>query len=225
MSNRFITEDYAKELQADLEAAVKVKPDMFNLDIVADFGKKLVDADCDIYGFLRKLDQVFKEEVRFTEDEINTIKRIVNEAGFKVTNEASKVSVPKEEYGDKYNPVRDDYVIALDNGIGIHVMKKRVGQGGFLVDAQKGIKLEYNILRFFTADVAQYMFNNPELDILLYKRADNTDFSFDSNMENLRKAFTIDFAKIVNVDTNAYWDVIDKFDEERRKARDKARNQ
>lgn len=225
MPNKFITDDYAKEIQADLEAAVKVNPDMFNLDIVADFGKKLVDADCDIYGFLRKLDQVFKEEVRFTEDEINTIKRIVNEAGFKVTNEASKVSVPKEEYGDKYNPVRDDYVIALDNGIGIHVMKKRVGQGGFLVDAQKGIKLEYNILRFFTADAAQYMFNNPELDILLYKRADNTDFSFDSNMENLRKAFTIDFAKIVNADTNAYWDVIDKFDEERRKARDKGRNQ
>ena len=220
MPNKFITEDYAKEIQADLEAAAKVNPDMFNLDVVADFAKKLVDADCDIYGFLRKLDRVFKEEVRFTEDERNTIKRIVNEAGFKVTNEASKDSI---EYGDTYNPVRDDYVIALDNGIGIHFLKKRVGQGGYLVDAQKGIKLEYNILGFFTANVAQREFNNPDLDILLYKRFDNTDFSFDSNMENLRKAFTLDFAKIV--DGDAYWDVIEKFDDERREARDKARNQ
>lgn len=223
MPNKFVTEEYAKEIQADLEAAVKVKPDMFNLGIVADFGKKLVDADCNLLGFIRKLDQVFKEEVRFTEDERNTIKRIVNEAGFKVTKEASKDSITKEEWGDKYNPVRDDYVIALDNGIGIHFLKKRVAQGGYLVDAQKGIKLEYNILGFFTADAAKNVFNNPELDILLYKRADNTDFSFDSNMENLRKAFTIDFAKIV--DGDAYWDAIEKFDEERRKARDKARKQ
>ena len=42
-------------------------------------------------------------------------------------------------------------------------------------------------------------------------------------MENLHKAFTIDFAKIV--DGDAYWDAIEKFDEERRKARDKARKQ
>ena len=102
-------------------------------------------------------------------------------------------------------------------------MKKRVAQGGYLVDAQKGIKLEYNILGFFTADATKNVFNNPELDILLYKRVDNTDFSFNSNMENLRKAFTIDFVKIV--DGNAYWDAIEKFDDERRKARDKARNQ
>jgi hypothetical protein len=102
-------------------------------------------------------------------------------------------------------------------------LKKRVAQGGYLVDAQKGIKLEYNILGFFTADAAANVFNNPDLDILLYKRADNTDFSFDSNMENLRKAFTIDFAKIV--DGDAYWDAIEKFDEERRKARNKARKQ
>lgn len=223
MPNKFITEDCAKEIQADLEAAAKVNPDMFNLDIVVDFAKKLVDADCDIYGLFRKLDQVFKEEVRFTEDERNTIKRIVNEAGFKVTNEASKDSIPKEECDDTYNPVRDDYVIALDNGIGIHFLKHRVAQGGYLVDAQKGIKLEYNILGFFTANVAQREFNNPDLDILLYKRFDNTDFSFDSNMENLRKAFTIDFAKIVDGDD--YWDVIEKFDDERREARDKARNQ
>lgn len=223
MPNKFITEDCAKEIQVDLEAAAKVNPDMFNLDIVADFGKKLVDADCNFYGFIRKLDQVFKEEVRFTEDERNTIKRIVNEAGFKVTHETSKASIPKEEYGDKYNPVRDDYVIALDNGIGIHFLKKRIAQGGYLVDAQKGIKLEYNILGFFTANVAQREFNNPDLDILLYKRFDNTDFSFDSNMKNLRKAFTIDFAKIVDGDD--YWDVIEKFDDERREARHKARNQ
>jgi hypothetical protein len=42
-------------------------------------------------------------------------------------------------------------------------------------------------------------------------------------MENLRKAFTLDFAKIV--DGDAYWEVLEKFDDERRKARDKARNQ
>lgn len=224
MANSFINQESASEMQADLEAAVKVNPDMFRLDMVAGFGERLMAADCSLSEFLAKLGQVYRQEVRFTGEERDTIRRIVGGAGFKVTHEASKDSIPREEFGGKYNPVRDDYIISLDNGIGIHFLKMRAGQGGFLADALKGgFRLDYNVLGFFTAGVARQAFNTPELDILLYKRFDDGDFSFGSNMENLRKAFTLDFAKVV--DGDAYWDVIEKFDEERREARERARRE
>lgn len=219
MSNKFITGDYAEELQADLEEAVKINPDMFNLDKVAEFSKQLQNFEGNFVETLTKLDQIYKEEVRFTEDEYNTIKQIITEAGHTIKEENKKPS--KEELGDNYNPLRDDYLIILDNDIAIHFLKMHKRRGGFKVDAKEGIKVEYNILKFLTVGKCEMFFNNPDLDILLYIRSDNDNDSFESNMDNLRKAFKLDYTRI-ETDRDAYWDKIDEFDSARRKARDEA---
>lgn len=219
MSNKFINDDYAKELQAELEEAVKINPDMFNLDKVAEFSKQLQNFEGNFFETLTKLDQIYKEEVHFTEDEYNTIKQIVTEAGHTIKEENKKPS--KEKLGDDYNPLRDDYLLILDNDIAIHFLKMHKRRGGFKVDAKEGIKVEYNILKFLTVGKCEMFFNNPDLDILLYKRYDNNDDSFESNMDNLRKAFKLDYTRI-ETDRNAYWDKIEEFDNARRKARDEA---
>lgn len=219
MSNKFISDEYAKELQSDLEEAIKINPDMFNLDKVAEFSKQLQDFEGNFFETLHKFDQIYKEEVRFTEDEYNTIKQIVTEAGHTIKEENKKPS--KEVLGDNYNPLRDDYLIVLDNDIAIHFLKMHKRRGGFIVDAKEGIKVEYNILKFLTVGKCEMFFNNPDLDILLYKRSDTDDDSFESNMDNLRKAFKLDYTRI-ETDRKVYWDKIDEFDHARWKARDEA---
>lgn len=74
MANSYIKEDYAKQLQSELEEAIKINPDMFNLDKVAEYSKELQEFDGNFFETLKKFDQIYKEEVRFTEEERNAIK-------------------------------------------------------------------------------------------------------------------------------------------------------
>ena len=63
MVNSYIKEDYAKQLQSELEEAIKINPDMFNLDKVAEYSKELQKFDGNFSETLRKFDQIYKEEV------------------------------------------------------------------------------------------------------------------------------------------------------------------
>jgi hypothetical protein len=219
MANSFINEDYAKELQSELEEAIKINPDMFNLDKVAEYTKELQKFEGNFFETLKKLDQIYKEEVRFTEDERNAIKQVVTDAGHTIKEEVIKGT--KKEIGEEsFNPLRDDYYLVLDNNTLIHILKIHKRRGGFVVDAKEGIKVEYNILEFFTPETCQRFFNTAELEHVLYKPFDAEDYSLESNLDNLRKAFTLNSEPESDDD---YWKRHDKYQEERRKERDKKR--
>lgn len=217
MGNSYIKEDYAKQLQSELEEAIKINPDMFNLDKVAEYSKELQEFDGNFSETLRKFDQIYKEEVRFTEEERNAIKQVITDAGHTIKEEVIKGT--KEEIGEElFNPLRDDYYIVLDNNTLIHFLKIHKRRGGFIVDAKEGIKVEYNILEFFTPETCQRFFNTAELEHVLYKPFDAEDYSLESNLDNLRKAFTLNQEPESHDD---YWDHHDVYEEERRKERDK----
>lgn len=217
MVNSYIKEDYAKQLQSELEEAIKINPDMFNLDKVAEYSKELQEFDGNFFETLRKFDQIYKEEVRFTEEERNAIKQVITDAGHTIKEEVIKGT--KEEIGEElFNPLRDDYYIVLDNNTLIHFLKIHKRRGGFIVDAKEGIEVEYNILEFFTPETCQRFFNTAELEHVLYKPFDAEDYSLKSNLDNLRKAFTLNHEPESHDD---YWEHRDKYEEERRKERDK----
>lgn len=217
MTNSYIKEDYAKQLQSELEEAIKINPVMFNLDKVAEYSKELQEFDGNFSETLRKFDQIYKEEVRFTEEERNAIKQVITDAGHTIKEEVIKGT--KEEIGEElFNPLRDDYYIVLDNNTLIHFLKIHKRRGGFIVDAKEGIEVEYNILKFFTPETCQRFFNTAELEHVLYKPFDAKDYSLKSNLDNLRKAFTLNHEPESHDD---YWEHHDKYEEERRKERNK----
>lgn len=217
MANSYIKEDYAKQLQSDLEEAIKINPDMFNLDKVAEYSKELQAFEGNFFETLKKFDQIYKEEVRFTEEERNAIKQVITDAGYTIKEEVIKGT--KKEIGEElFNPLRDDYYIVLDNNTLIHFLKIHKRRGGFIVDAKEGIKVEYNIIEFFTPETCQRFFNTAELEHVLYKRFDAEDYSLESNLDNLRKAFTLNAEPESHDD---YWKHHDQYEEERRKERDK----
>lgn len=217
MANSYIKEDYAKQLQSELEEAIKINPDMFNLDKVAEYSKELQEFDGNFFETLKKFDQIYKEEVRFTEEERNAIKQVITDAGHTIKEEVIKGT--KKEIGEElFNPLRDDYYIVLDNNTLIHFLKIHKRRGGFIVDAKEGIEVEYNIIEFFTPETCQRFFNTAELEYVLYKPFDAEDYSLESNLDNLRKAFTLNHEPESHDD---YWDHHDVYEEERRKERDK----
>ena len=99
MANSYIKEDYAKQLQSELEEAIKINPDMFNLDKVAEYSKELQEFDGNFFETLKKFDQIYKEEVRFTEKERNAIKQVIIDAGHTIKEEVKKGT--KEEIGEE----------------------------------------------------------------------------------------------------------------------------
>jgi len=217
MANSYIKEDDAKQLQSELEEAIKINPDMFNLDKVAEYSKELQKFDGNFFETLKKLDQIYKVEVRFTEEERNAIKQVITDAGHTIKNEVIKGT--KEEVGEEsFHPLRDDYYLLLDNNTVIHFLKNHKRRGGFIVDAKEGIEVDYNIVEFFTPETCQRFFNTAELEHVLYKTFDAEDYSFKSNLDNLRKAFTLNAEPESD---DVFWEHHDKYDEERRKERDK----
>ena len=174
-----VSKEYANELLEELKKAAEINPDMFNQEKIKTLYEDLYGTgDQGIGQVFAALDHVYEEEIRFTDEEINEIKKVVGKHGFEILEEYKKE--PKEEakarLGNDYNPVRDDYSFIGKLGekeFVFHVCKLKKKNGGFIEDAKNGLVPQYNINQFCVNEkTTKRYFTTPAVQFIMFNYID-----------------------------------------------------
>ena len=190
-----VTKEYANELLEELKKAAEINPAMFNQEKIKTFYEDLYGTgDQGIRDVFAALDHVYEEEIRFTDEEYAAIRQLVEKHGFEILEEYKKE--PKEEakarLGDAYNPVRDDYSFIGklgDKEFVFHVFKMKKKNGGFLVDAKKGLIPEYGINQFCANEkTTKHFFTTPAVQFIML---DYNQSTFKDMLNNLNAGLNL----------------------------------
>ena len=171
-----ISPEYAKELEDELKKAYEIRPDMFHKELVDGFADRILKcAEEQGYACISLMNKLYtdKYEVNFTEEEYSEITKMLSDHGLVIEEEHKRA--PKEELGDNYNPLRDDYLILCTNNMVFHFLKMNGSPGAFLEHAMNGIKATYTITEFRENNAHQF-FNSPGLESLVYRDKDVENF-------------------------------------------------
>lgn len=172
-----ISPEYAKELEDELKKAYEIRPDMFHKELIDGFADRILKcAEEQGYACIGLMNKLYtdKYEIDFTAEEFSAIKNMLTDHGLVIDEEHKRAS--KEELGDNYNPLRDDYLILCTNDMVFHFLKMNGSPGAFLEHAKNGIKATYTITEF-RENSSHMFFNSPGLESLVYRDKDVEDFN------------------------------------------------
>ena len=119
--------EYAKELEDELKKAYEIRPDMFRKELIDGFADRILKcAEEQGYACIGLMNKLYtdKYEIDFTEEEYSAIKNMLTDHGLVIEEEHKRA--PKEELGENYNPLRDDYLILCTNNMVFHFLKMKI---------------------------------------------------------------------------------------------------